>query len=60
MIAIYPIGGWWKNLKGRRSAERDARFSLCVSLDVGNPTIDIYTPIQIAIENELGVAANVV
>jgi len=57
-IAIYPIGGWWKTLKDRRLAGREARFSLCVSLDVHDAQIDIYTPIQLAVENLVGVTAD--
>jgi hypothetical protein len=52
-IAIFPIGGWWKSLKGRSQANRSTRFALCVSLSVGDPAIDLYTPIKITLENTL-------
>ncbi len=52
-IAIYPIGGWWKSLKGRAQANRSTRFALCVSLSIGDPAIDLYTPIKLTLENPL-------
>jgi hypothetical protein len=52
-IAIYPIGGWWKTLKGKMFAERKTRFSLLVSLSVSDPSADLYTPIKLQVASEL-------
>jgi hypothetical protein len=52
-IAVFPVGGWWKDWKGSKRAGRDVRYSLAITLHVlGEADVDIYTPIanQIGIE----------
>jgi len=52
-IAVFPVGGWWKDWKGSKRAGSDVRYSLVVTLHVlGETDVDIYTPIanQIGIE----------
>lgn len=53
-LAVYPVGGWWKN--GARSDRRDLpiRYALIVSLQTQADGIDLYTPIaaQISIPVE--------
>ncbi|NES18433.1 MAG: S8 family peptidase [Symploca sp. SIO3E6] len=46
-VAVYPVGGWWKNNPAQRKWEQRARYSLIVSIRVlGDIETDIYTPIQ--------------
>jgi hypothetical protein len=44
-IAVYPVGGWWKN--NRRSDRRDlsVRYALVISLRTEETGVDLYTPI---------------
>lgn len=52
-IAVFPVGGWWKDWKGSKRAGRDVRYSLAITLRVlSEADVDIYTPIanQIGIE----------
>lgn len=52
-IAIFPVGGWWKDWKDSKRASRDVRYSLAITLRVVDDVdVDIYTPIanQIGIE----------
>ena len=44
-IAIYPVGGWWKTRKSEKCMEKEARYSLIVSLHTEEQDIDIYTPV---------------
>jgi hypothetical protein len=45
-IAVFPVGGWWKEMAGRTQPNRRVRYSLVLSLDVSaNADVDIYTPI---------------
>lgn len=48
-IAVYPIGGWWKEKPRLRRYDRSVRYCLIVSVRASAGTIDIYTPIQTAI-----------
>lgn len=45
MIAIYPVGGWWKGRKDRDHSERGARYSLIISIEAPDVDVDIYTPV---------------
>ena len=57
-IAVYPVGGWWKENSSHRRYEQTVRYALLVSLRAVNGTIDIYTPvltqIQSLLETEIG------
>lgn len=45
-IAVFPVGGWWKEIADRTQPNRRVRYALVVSLDVlTNVDVDIYTPI---------------
>jgi hypothetical protein len=47
-IAIYPVGGWWKEKPFHRRYDMDVRYALLVSIRATAGQIDIYTPIQVA------------
>ena|SRR5664279_4265062 len=44
-IAVYPVGGWWKEQKKRDHSERGARYALIVSIETPNQDVDIWTPV---------------
>jgi hypothetical protein len=48
-IAIYPVGGWWKEKPSLARYDRRVRYALIVSIRATAGQIDIYTPIQVAI-----------
>jgi subtilase family protein len=48
-IAIYPVGGWWKEKANLARYDRPVRYALVVSIRATAGTIDIYTPIQTVI-----------
>ena len=48
-IAVYPVGGWWKEKPNLDRYDRRVRYSLIVSIRATAGEIDIYTPIQTAI-----------
>jgi hypothetical protein len=48
-IAIYPVGGWWKEKPNLARYDRQVRYALVVSIRATAGAIDIYTPIQTAI-----------
>lgn len=51
-IAVYPVGGWWKDWKGGGRQNASTRYSLVVTLHVlGDISADIYTPIA----NQIGI-----
>lgn len=48
-IAIYPVGGWWKEKPNLARYDRQVRYALIVSIRASAGAIDIYTPIQAAV-----------
>lgn len=48
-IAVYPVGGWWKEKPNLRRYDMQVRYALVVSIRATAGTVDIYTPIQVAI-----------
>lgn len=44
-IAVYPVGGWWKNNRRRDRRGLPVRYALLVSLNTSAQGADLYTPI---------------
>ncbi|MGH9090017.1 MAG: S8 family peptidase [Acidimicrobiales bacterium] len=44
-IAVYPVTGWWKELKSRDRSDRGARYALVVSIETPDQDVDIWTPV---------------
>lgn len=45
-LAIYPVGGWWKQSRNVEISDRQARYSVVVSLDAGDADIDLYAEVE--------------
>jgi hypothetical protein len=46
-IAIYPVGGWWKDWKEANQWGTEIRYSLVLSLELAESSeVDIYHPIE--------------
>jgi hypothetical protein len=56
-VAVYPVGGWWKEKQALARYDRAARYSLILSLRAVAGAIDIYTPIQTAIAATIQIEA---
>ncbi len=48
-IAVYPVGGWWKEKPALRRFDRKVRYALIVSIRAVTAAIDIYTPVATAV-----------
>ncbi len=48
-IAIYPIGGWWKNRKKLRRYDCNVDYSLIISIETESTDIDIYNEVLVQI-----------
>lgn len=44
-LAVYPVGGWWKNNRTSDRIDKAVRYSLVVSLKTADIDVDLYTPI---------------
>lgn len=50
-VAVYPVGGWWKERAYIGKSENKLRYSLIVSLSTPETDVDLYTPIMTQISN---------
>lgn len=53
-VAVYPVGGWWKDWKDSKKHSTQVRYALIVTLAVA-ADVDIFTPIA----TQIGVAVPV-
>jgi hypothetical protein len=44
-IAVYPVGGWWKEKKYLEQYNQISHYTLIVSVRVPEVDVDIYTPV---------------
>ncbi|WP_230865441.1 hypothetical protein [Mycobacterium canetti] len=44
-LAVYPVGGWWKNNRRRDRIDKAVRYALVVSLRTVEAGVDLYTPV---------------
>lgn len=59
VIAIHPIGGWWKTRKKLGRYENKVRYSLVVSIEVPDVQVDIYNPVAQLIQLSVPVDINI-
>ncbi len=54
-LAVYPVGGWWKERSQLGRWKRSVRYALIVSIKTPATGIDIYTPVanMVAIPTEI-------
>lgn len=54
-IAVYPVTGWWKELKKRDRSQHGARYALVVTIETDEIDADIWTPIanQVRVTTEI-------
>lgn len=50
VLAVHPIGGWWKNGARPDRAELPVRYSLAVSLRTAEEGVDLYSPIAVQLD----------
>ena len=44
-VAVYPIGGWWKERPYLKKTDKKVKYALVVSLETPSVEVDLYTPI---------------
>lgn len=44
-VAVYPVGGWWKERPYLNRYEHKVKYSLVVTLSTPDLSVDLYTPI---------------
>lgn len=53
-LIVYPTNGWWRfRPKDKEICERTLRYSLVVSIDTDDVNVDLYTPIQTLLKQEI-------
>ncbi|GAA4115918.1 S8 family peptidase [Nocardioides fonticola] len=44
-LAVFPVGGWWKNNASKTRADLPVRYALVISLSTAAQDVDLYTPV---------------
>lgn len=57
VIAVYPVGGWWRERPALGRWDKQARYALVVSIATPETTVDLYTPIEVALRTEIAIPA---
>jgi hypothetical protein len=52
-IAIYPVVGWWRERHSEGHTRKKARYSMIVTIDSPETTVDIYTPVATMISTQI-------
>ena len=52
MLCIKPVGGWWRDRARPEVVNRRTRYALVVTLKGRRTDIDLYTPINLAVQLE--------
>ncbi len=45
VLAVFPVGGWWKERYQLKKWQNSARYALVVSIQTPETEVDIYTPV---------------
>lgn len=56
-IAIYPAMGWWRTRKNLQHWDKDARYSLVISIAAPEVEVDLYSKIESLIEQTVEIKA---
>ncbi len=49
LVGVYPVSGWWKTRKALGRWNHHIRYSLVVSIHTPAETMDVYTPVSVAV-----------
>ena len=52
-IAVFPVVGWWREKYTEGHTTKRARYSLIVTIETPDVSVDIYTPVQNQIRTEI-------
>jgi len=44
-VAVYPVTGWWKELRARDRSDLGARYALLLSIETPVEDVDLWTPV---------------
>lgn len=55
-VAVYPVGGWWKERPYLKKTDNKVKYSLIVSLETPSIEADLYTPIVTKVSTAIPIA----
>lgn len=55
VLAVYPVGGWWKDRKDQQRYDKKVRYALIVSIETPPVDVDLYA----IVENQIKIAVEV-
>jgi hypothetical protein len=55
-VAVYPVGGWWKERPYLNKTDNKVKYSLIVSIETPREDVDLYTPIINQVSSSIPIA----
>ncbi|MFH1012069.1 MAG: hypothetical protein V1784_12665, partial [bacterium] len=52
-VAVYPVVGWWRERHAEGHTRKKSRYSLIVTIETPETTMDIYTPVLTMISAQI-------
>jgi hypothetical protein len=59
ILAVHPVGGWWKTKLRRGAPLKSARYSLVVEIDAGGTNVDLYAEVLVALNIQIAAAVEI-
>jgi hypothetical protein len=54
-LIVFPVNGWWRLRTQHKRYNQRIRYSLVVTLETLGADLDIFTPIQISVQQPISV-----
>ena len=48
-LAVFPVSGWWRNLRSKQKYDRRTRYSLIVTIKTPDVGVDLYEAIRFSV-----------
>ena len=59
-VAVYPVGGWWKERPYFNKTDNKVKYALVVSLETPSEEVDLYTAIVNKIPTAIPIETSIV
>jgi len=60
LIAVYPVTGWWRYRKDPEIHQKKARYSLIVSIETDDKSVDLYEMVKNEVKSRVKMKASTV
>lgn len=59
LIAVFPVGGWWKDRNHLKKGDSKTRYSLVVSIDTPEEEVELYSTVRAMISVPIEISTDI-